>query len=69
MKCFFVSNHESPYFQSNTFNKILQFINTQVNNAKLKQVGVNGILVVDRIKSMTDIHKFLSRMQGFVKPA
>ena len=69
MKCFFVSNHESPYFQSNTFNQILQFINTQVNNAKLKQVGVNGILVVDRIKSMTDIHKFLSRMQGFVKPA
>ncbi|MES2777140.1 MAG: transcription-repair coupling factor [Bacteroidota bacterium] len=69
MKCFFVSNHESPYFQSSTFTQILQFINTQVNNAKLKQVGVNGILVVDRIKSMTDIHKFLSRMQGFVKPA
>ena len=69
MKCFFVSNHESPYFESTTFTQILQFVSTQVNNAKLKQVGKNGILVVERIKSMKDIHNFLSRMQGFVKPA
>ncbi len=65
LKCFFINNHESPYFQSPTFKKILEFINTQVANAKLKQVGKNGILVVDNIKTMNDLFKFLSKVSKF----
>ena len=62
LKCFFVSNPESPYFQSDTFTGILKFIQTQTNKAKLKQVGKNGILIVESIKSMNDLWGFLNAM-------
>ncbi len=61
LKCFFVSNPDSPYFQSNIFTGLLNFIQTQTNKAKLKQVGKNGILIVENVESMTELHKFLER--------
>jgi transcription-repair coupling factor (superfamily II helicase) len=67
MKCFFVGNPESPYFQSELFNKILLFLQTGTNKARLKQVGKNGILIVENIKSMDDIYEFLLRMITNVK--
>ena len=67
MKCFFVSNPDSPYFQSETFNGILGFLQTGTNQARLKQVGKNGILMVDKIENMEDMHHFLHRMQQSVK--
>ncbi|MEJ7609590.1 MAG: transcription-repair coupling factor [Ferruginibacter sp.] len=67
LKCFFVSNPESPYFQSETFNKLLLFLQTGTNKAKLKQVGKNGILVVDEIGSMNDMHRFLTQALKAVK--
>ena len=66
LKCFFVSNPDSPYFQSETFNKILLFLQIGTNKAKLKQVGKNGILIVEQIKSMDDIYDFLLRMKNSV---
>ena len=65
LKCFFVSNPDSPYFQSETFNKVLQFLQVGTNKAKLKQVGKNGILVVEDIKTMSGIFKFLSKAIAF----
>ena len=44
LKGFFVSNPDSPYFQSEIFSGILQFLQKGTNKAKLKQVGKNGIL-------------------------
>lgn len=66
LKCFFVSNPDSPYFQSETFNRILLFLQTGTNKAKLKQVGKNGILIVENVKTMNDIHGFLDRMHRSV---
>ncbi len=63
LKCFFVSNPESPYFQSDIFNGILQFLQKGTNKAKLKQVGKNGILIVQDIKTMNDLLDFLKRMR------
>jgi transcription-repair coupling factor (superfamily II helicase) len=65
LKCFFVSNPDSPYFQSETFNKLLQFLQNGTNKAQLKQVGKNGILVVEDIKSMSDIKRFLGKAVGY----
>jgi transcription-repair coupling factor (superfamily II helicase) len=62
LKCFFVGNPESPYFSSSTFERILNFIQTKTNKAKLKQVGRNGILVVRDITSMTGLHEFILQM-------
>ena len=62
LKCFFVPNPESPYFQSKTFESILHFIQTKTNKAKLKQVGRNGILIVRDIKTMSGLYDFLEQM-------
>ncbi|MBS1743237.1 MAG: transcription-repair coupling factor [Bacteroidetes bacterium] len=67
LKCFFVSNPESPYFQSETFNGILSFLQTGTNKGKLKQVGKNGILVVEDIRTMTDLYTFIKRMLDSLK--
>ncbi len=66
LKCFFVSNPDSPYFQSHTFNGILQFLQTGTNKGKLKQVGKNGILIVESIKTMSVLQEFLSKMQDSI---
>ena len=62
LKCFFVSNPDSPYFQSDVFNGLLQFLQTATNKAKLKQVGKNGILVIENINTMEELHRFLLKM-------
>jgi transcription-repair coupling factor (superfamily II helicase) len=71
LKCFFVGNPESPYFQSNTFNGILQFLQTGTNKGKLKQVGKNGILVVEDIRTMSELYRFIHKMHQavFIKSA
>ena len=61
LKCLFVSNPDSPYFQSNVFTGLLNFIQTQTNKAKLKQVGKNGILIVENVERMAELYKFLER--------
>ena len=63
LKCFFVGNPESPYFQSATFNGILQFLQTGTNKGKLKQVGKNGILIVEQIRTMDELYQFLLKMK------
>ena len=63
MRLYFISNPDSPYFESETFNNIMQYIQTQVNNARLKQVGKNFMLIVDKIKSMDDVEWFLKGMR------
>ena len=59
MRLYFVGNPESPYFESDTFRHIMQYIQTKTNNARLKQVGKNFMLVVDKMKSMKMVHWFL----------
>ena len=66
LKCFFVSNPDSPYFQSETFNGILNFLQTGTNKGKLKQVGKNGILVVEDVKTMSELYNFLLKMRKSV---
>ncbi len=63
LKCFFVANPDSAFFSSKTFEKILDFIQTQTNKAKLKQVGKNGILIVKDIHSMNEMYNFLHRVE------
>lgn len=66
LKCHFVANHESPYFQSETFNRILTFVTTHTNKAQLKQIGVHGILFVRDVAGMEALLVFLQKMHDFV---
>jgi transcription-repair coupling factor (superfamily II helicase) len=66
VKCYFINKPDSPYFESQTFNNILQYLQTGTNKAKLKQVGKLFMIVVEPVKDMQDVHSFLKRMHDDV---
>ena len=68
LRMYFISNPESPYFESPTFNGILQYIQLHTNRAKLKQVGKIFMLVVERVKSMKEVRKLLQSMTDHSNP-
>ena len=68
LKCYFINKPDSPYFESDLFKDLLDYIQTQTNKARLKQVGKLFLLVVDDIKNMNDLLRFLKRLHaGVVK--
>jgi len=69
LKCYFINRPDSPYFESETFKRILDFLQTGTNKAKLKQVGKLFMIVAEPVKDMQDVHHFLQRMhKDVVKP-
>jgi transcription-repair coupling factor (superfamily II helicase) len=66
MRCYFVNKNDSPYFESDTFKNILSYLQTGTNKARLKQVAKNFLLVVDDVKGMTEMHRFLQQMHAAV---
>ena len=66
LRCYFINRPDSPYFESEVFKNVLDFLQTGTNKAKLKQAGKNFLLVVDDIKSMEQMHRFLHRMNADV---
>ena len=66
MRCYFVNKNDSPYFESDTFKNILDYLQKGTNKAKLKQVAKNFLLVVDDIKGMKEMERFLGLMHKAV---
>ncbi|WEK36395.1 MAG: transcription-repair coupling factor [Candidatus Pseudobacter hemicellulosilyticus] len=66
LRCHFVNKPDSPYFESPVFQHILGFVQTQVNNARLKQTERSFLLIISNLKSMHQIVQFLKRMQQYV---
>ncbi len=64
LRLYFINNPDSPYFESDTFNAIMQFIQTGTNKAKLKQVGKNFMLIVQQISAMDEVLEFLESCDG-----
>jgi transcription-repair coupling factor (superfamily II helicase) len=64
LKCYFINRPDSPYFESETFNRILNYLQTGTNKAKLKQVGKLFLLVVEPVLTMNETHSFLQRMHA-----
>lgn len=65
LKCFFVNKHDSLYFESDTFQKIIAFIQTKTNKARLKQTGKMFMLIIDPISSMKEMHGTLLELHRF----
>ncbi|HUX84724.1 MAG TPA: transcription-repair coupling factor [Chitinophagaceae bacterium] len=59
LRCYFVSNPDSSYYESALFRQILNFIQTGVNHARLKQVGRNFMLVVRNIRTAENLLVFI----------
>ena len=62
LRCYFINKNDSPFFESDTFKNILQFLQTGTNKARLKQVAKNFLLVVDDVKDMNATLRFLKQM-------
>jgi len=65
LRCYFINRPDSPYFESQTFQQILSFIQTGTNKAKLKQSGRLFSMIVNDVKSMAEMHRFLASMHRF----
>jgi transcription-repair coupling factor (superfamily II helicase) len=65
LRCYFINKPDSPYYESPTFQRILSFIQTATNKARLKQTGRLFILIVQDVKSMEEMHRFLDAMHIF----
>jgi transcription-repair coupling factor (superfamily II helicase) len=68
-RCYFISNPDSSYFESDIFHHILQFIQTGVNHVRLKQIGKNFMLVMEHMNNMEDLEDLLKRMMPEQKAA
>jgi transcription-repair coupling factor (superfamily II helicase) len=62
LRCYFVNNPDSPYFESSTFQQLLAFLQQYISNAQLKQTGKLFSLVIQDIKDMNALHTLLKRM-------
>jgi transcription-repair coupling factor (superfamily II helicase) len=66
LRCYFINRPDSPYFESDLFRNILAFLQTGTNKGRLKQTGKMFLLVVDDIKGMEAMLRFLQQMHGEV---
>jgi transcription-repair coupling factor (superfamily II helicase) len=65
LRCHFINRPDSPYFESGLFNNIIQYLQTATNKGRLKQTGRLFLLVAEPVKSMEEVHYFLSGLHQF----
>ena len=65
LRCFFINRPDSLYFESAIFQKIIQFLQTETNKAKLKQTGRLFMLIANDMRSMDEMHHFLRDMHTY----
>jgi transcription-repair coupling factor (superfamily II helicase) len=66
LRCYFINRPDSPYFESDLFKKVLGYLQTGTNKARLKQTGKMFLLIVDAVKDMETMHRFLGHMHSHV---
>ncbi|MBZ4188980.1 transcription-repair coupling factor [Niabella beijingensis] len=65
LRCHFINRPDSPYFEADVFQKIIQYVQTGTNKARLKQTGRLFLLVAEPIPSMKSLYDFLKDMHQF----
>ncbi len=65
LRCFFIHKPNSPYFESATFQQIINYLQTATNKARLKQAGKLFQLTVAPLSGMQQVFDFLSSMHRF----
>ena len=66
LRCYFINRPDSPYFESNLFKQVLIFLQKGTNKARLKQTGKLFLMIVDDVKDMEQMHRFLQQMHSEV---
>ena len=69
LRCYFVENPQSPFFETALFNNILQLIANQGHKLglSLKQSNKHLILVKDHVRNLSEAHQALQRLRDRVE--
>ena len=67
LRCFFINRPDSPYYESDTFQGIISYLQTETRQAHLKQTNRLFLLVATEIRGMEGLHRFLSSMVQWIK--
>lgn len=62
MKCYFVSSDNEEYFKSDTFGKILGYVQQNPKRCRLKELKNKLLLVVDEVLTVTESKNILSKI-------
>jgi transcription-repair coupling factor (superfamily II helicase) len=62
LRCYFIENPNSPFYNSPFFGKVMSFVQTQQRKANLKQSKDSLILVYDQVFSMRKAEKILEEL-------
>ncbi|HMR83534.1 MAG TPA: helicase-related protein, partial [Niabella sp.] len=65
LRCHFINRPDSPYFESDVFQKIIEYLQTRTNKARLKQTGKLFLLIAEPVTSMKELHEFLKELHAF----
>jgi transcription-repair coupling factor (superfamily II helicase) len=65
LRCHFINRPDSPYFESDLFNRLIQYLQTGTNKGRLKQTGKLFLLIADPVNSMEELYRFLSGLHKF----
>ncbi|MFD2920152.1 transcription-repair coupling factor [Terrimonas rubra] len=68
LRCFFINKNDSPYFESDLFQRIISFLQTGTNKGRLKQTGKLFLLIAEPVNSMEEMYAFLKKMYTEVVP-
>lgn len=66
LRCYFINRPDSPYFESELFKRVLNFLQKGTNKARLKQTGRMFLLIADNVKNMEAMQEFLTLMHDQV---
>ena len=66
LRCYFVSNPDSPYFESPVFQSVMKFAETRLANARLKESNRHLQLAVQDVSGMPRLLQMLGSMKAFV---
>lgn len=64
MKCYFVPSSKESYYKSDTFGKILRYIQTQPKFCKIKEIKGRLILNISEVKSIQTAKKWLQGIKN-----
>jgi len=65
LRCHFINRPDSPYFESDLFNHVIQYLQTGTNKGRLKQTGRLFLLVAEPVNSMEELHRFLLGLHNY----
>jgi transcription-repair coupling factor (superfamily II helicase) len=62
LKLYFINNPESPYFESETFQRILHHVQKSLKLARVKNTGKQLLLTVESIGSLREAQDVLDML-------